>query len=62
MEEYYIGYVFDGLYPPEAAQWCNKNGTCHIEKIRTESTKSLRILTEKNRNTYLTTTHHPYRN
>ena len=32
MEEYYIGYVFDGLYPPEAAQWCNKNGTCHIEK------------------------------
>ena len=33
MEEYYIGYVFqDGLYPPEAAQWCNKNGACHIEK------------------------------
>nr|DAF56408.1 MAG TPA: hypothetical protein [Myoviridae sp. ct0Qb19] len=32
MEEYYIGYVFGGLYPPEAAQWCNKNGTCHIEK------------------------------
>ena len=32
MEEYYIGYIFDGLYPPEAAQWCNKNGTCHIEK------------------------------
>lgn len=31
MEEYYIGYVFDGLYPPEAAQWCNENGTCHIE-------------------------------
>lgn len=32
MEEYYIGYVFDGLYPPKAAQWCNENGTCHIEK------------------------------
>ena len=31
MEEYYIGYVFDGLYPPKAAQWCNENGTCHIE-------------------------------
>ena len=32
MEEYYIGYVFDGVYPPKAAQWCNENGTCHIEK------------------------------
>lgn len=31
MEEYYIGYVFDGIYPPKAAQWCNENGTCHIE-------------------------------
>ena len=31
MEEYYIGYVFDGLYPPKAAQWCNENGACHIE-------------------------------
>lgn len=31
MEEYYIGYIFDGLYPPKAAQWCNENGTCHIE-------------------------------
>lgn len=32
MEEYYIGYVFDDMYPPKAAQWCNKNGTCHIKK------------------------------
>lgn len=32
MEKYYIGYIFGGLYPPEAAQWCNDNGTCHIEK------------------------------
>lgn len=32
MEEYYIGYVFDGIYPPKAARWCNENGTCHIEK------------------------------
>ena len=32
MGEYYIGYVFDGIYPPKAAQWCNGNGTCHIEK------------------------------
>lgn len=30
--EYYIGYVFDDMYPPEAAQWCNENGTRHIAK------------------------------
>lgn len=32
MEEYYIGYMFDDTYPSKAAQWCNENGTCHIEK------------------------------
>ena len=26
MEEYYIGQVFEGKYPPEAADWCNSNG------------------------------------
>ena len=61
MEEYYIGYVFDGLYPPKAAQWCNENGTCHIETNK-EGMKSLRMLTEKNRNTYLTITRRPYQN
>lgn len=24
-QEFYIGQVFDGVYPPEAAIWCNKN-------------------------------------
>lgn len=23
--EYYIGQVFEGVYPPEAANWCNAN-------------------------------------
>lgn len=24
-EEFYIGQIFDGIYPPEAAIWCNQN-------------------------------------
>jgi hypothetical protein len=24
-ENFYIGAIFDGVYPPEAAMWCNKN-------------------------------------
>lgn len=24
-EEFYIGQIFDGIYPPEAAVWCNTN-------------------------------------
>lgn len=30
--EFYIGQTFTGMYPPEAAAWCNKNNA-HIEKI-----------------------------
>lgn len=29
-EQFYIGQVFEGEYPPEAAIWCNENGA-HIE-------------------------------
>ena len=29
---FYIGQTFEGMYPPEAAAWCNKNN-CHIEKV-----------------------------
>jgi archaellum component FlaC len=25
MKEFYIGQIFDGVYPPEAAIWCNLN-------------------------------------
>lgn len=28
--EFYIGQIFDGTYPPEAAVWCNANNA-HIE-------------------------------
>ena len=30
--EYYIGQIFEGKYPPEAAVWCNANNA-YIEKI-----------------------------
>lgn len=31
-EEFYIGQIFDGKYPPMAAVWCNANNA-FIEKI-----------------------------
>lgn len=31
-EEFYIGQIFDGKYPPMAAVWCNDNNA-FIEKI-----------------------------
>ena len=31
-EEYYIGQIFDGKYPPMAAVWCNSHNA-YIEKI-----------------------------
>lgn len=29
---YKIGQIFEGIYPPEAAVWCNANGA-HIERL-----------------------------
>lgn len=31
-QEYYIGQIFEGKYPPEAAVWCNTNNA-YIEVI-----------------------------
>lgn len=31
-EEYYIGQIFEGMYPPEAAEWCNTRNA-YIEQI-----------------------------
>lgn len=31
--DFYIGQVFEGTYPPEAAMWCNQQGDCYIEEI-----------------------------
>lgn len=33
--EFYIGQIFEGKYPPEAAAWCNSNDA-HIEEITKE--------------------------
>ena len=33
MEEFFIGQIFEGEYPPEAAEWCNKRGDCYIDEI-----------------------------
>ena len=31
-EEFYIGQIFEGIYPPEAAYWCNANNA-YIEDL-----------------------------
>ena len=31
-EEFYIGQIFEGVYPPEAAIWCNANNA-YIDEI-----------------------------
>lgn len=30
-EEFKVGQVFDGMYPPEAADWCNANKAMIVE-------------------------------
>lgn len=34
--DFYIGQIFDGDYPEEAAAWCNENGVAHIEETTKE--------------------------
>lgn len=31
--EFNIGQIFEGVYPPQAADWCNNRGDCFIEEI-----------------------------
>lgn len=31
--DFYIDQKFDGVYPPEAAFWCNERGDCHIQQV-----------------------------
>lgn len=33
MTEYYIGQIFEGEYPPEAAEWCNNRNDAYIDEI-----------------------------
>lgn len=30
---FYINQIFEGVYPPEAAVWCNTRGDCSIQQI-----------------------------
>jgi len=32
-EKFFIGQIFKGAYPPEAAEWCNGRGDCFIDEI-----------------------------
>ena len=31
--DFYINQKFDGVYPPEAALWCNERGDCSIQQV-----------------------------
>lgn len=31
--EFEIGQIFEGMYPPEAAEWCNDRVDCYIAEI-----------------------------
>lgn len=31
-----IGQIFEEMYPPEAADWCNENGNAYIEEIESQ--------------------------
>ncbi len=37
MTEFYVGQIFEGEYPPEAAEWCNNRGDCYIEELEREN-------------------------
>lgn len=37
---FYIGQIFEKEYPPEAAEWCNQRGDCHITEL--ESNEDIR--------------------
>lgn len=38
MEDFSVGDVFEGEYPPEAAEWCNAN-QCAIEETMPEGSE-----------------------
>lgn len=38
MAEYYIGQIFIGTYPEDAAEWCNNNNA-YIDEIEPENNK-----------------------
>lgn len=38
--EYTVGHIFEGIYPPEAARWCDEGQQFHIEEIESVLTKT----------------------
>ena len=46
--EFYEGEIFTGEYPPQAAIWCNEQGTHHIEEIEADENGSKRFQIVKN--------------
>lgn len=45
MADYYIGQIFVGTYPPEAADWCNTHN-CYLADIAPENNKIRFQITE----------------
>ena len=41
--EYYIGQIFEGMYPPEASAWCNANEAMLVEITAGELGRRFRI-------------------
>lgn len=43
-EEFYIGQIFEEMYPSEAAEWCNKNKALMTEIEPTNSGRRFKII------------------
>ena len=43
---FYIGQIFEGEYPPEAADWCNEGGKATIDELeqKTEGVRRFKII------------------
>lgn len=46
MAEFFIGQEFTGMYPPEAAQWCNERGVRILELKGAGGTRRFAIAAE----------------
>lgn len=46
METFTVGQIFEGIYPPDAAQWCNEN-KCYISEIETSEDGIRRFIIEE---------------
>lgn len=36
--DFYVGQIFENMYPPEAAVWCNESGNAYIDEIEPTAT------------------------